>query len=273
MQLAMNFWGWGRKRENFWPVEDKDYMNNMLVPRKNTLSTCEGEFLSLQNKVFLLMLFSMEEKSRENWCRKKEELYVWICAGLAGGTPVILAPLAPAPRWGGGWSLFPVFQWPPKGTDFWSWWWSVCLLLELREWKKGCQQVADVRVHLPFRLHLPFSQMRTHCVFVVNCVSQPSFWLIYLWIRYLYKRSCSCSRNVGAKVQRQSTAKLPGNPVTRDGLISSVASVQATCCSLCSKYHWCAAPVEELWGGSSVEPPLQTWHKLFPNFFFLFFIY
>lgn len=133
--------------------------------------------------------------------------------------------------------------------------------------------MADVRVHLPFGLHLPFSQMRTHCVFVVNCVSQPSFWLIYLWIRYLYKRSCSCSRNVGVKVQRQSTAKLPGNPVTRDGLISFVASVQATCCSLCSKYHWCAAPVEELWGGSSVEPPLRSWHKLFPDCFFPFFIY
>lgn len=105
--IGHEFWGWGRKREN-WSVEDKDTWT--ICWYQEHISTCKGEFLSLQNKAFLLM-FCMEEKGRGNWCGKKEELYAWMWAGLAGVPQQSWHPWLQH-HWGGGWLGDPHSQSP-----------------------------------------------------------------------------------------------------------------------------------------------------------------
>lgn len=155
--LAMNFWGWGRKRENFWPVEDKDYMNNMLVPRAHFLHAREN-FSLFKIKHFYWCYSVWKRKAKEVDVGRKESC---VCEyGLAS------AILAPAPL---GWRVVPIPSVPVISLGSFS-----CHGADLRvsSWGEEVKkQMADVRVHLPFRLYLPFSQMRAHRLFVVNCVS------------------------------------------------------------------------------------------------------
>lgn len=86
IQLAPNFWGCGRKRENFWPVGDKEYVNNMLVPKTRCLQARENF------SVFKIMFFYwccsvLKRKAEKNWCRKKERLCMCTRAGVARGYP------------------------------------------------------------------------------------------------------------------------------------------------------------------------------------------
>lgn len=167
MQLAMNFWGWGRKGENFWPVENKDYTSNMLVPR--THFHARENFSVVKIEYFCWCCCVWKRKTEEmDVGRKKSGMCEYGLGWPGRGYP--RNPGTPGSSTTGA-RMLPIPSLPEislgkmscHGGD-------LCVFLNWGH-EKGHRQMADVRVHLPFRLYLPFSHMRTHCVFVVNCVS------------------------------------------------------------------------------------------------------